>query len=245
MGFLDRILGRPPTFPLGTLADGTHHPVAKELLKEIKRRLERAPIHPAVRLQRLSRGLMAHQGGIVLRIDFLEVDEQQLHAHIVTSIANHKSPRDLQQLDACIVGRGARAEAIGQAAEIWVVGVAAPLFSLITGREQLGARHFTGAEPWGVPGRHGWIGQTISRGTRPFDEEVEESLGLFAYDGYPEDKQLHLVKVTLQGLKGKWKRYLEIDGHAGMHVDEDWECGVPAPEAGFILNLFALFFWES
>src|SRR5690606_1932024 len=115
MGLLDRILGRPPS---GTLPDGSHHPVAEALRKEIKRRLEHAPIRPAARLRRVSRGLMTLLGSIGITIDYLEVEEEKIHAHVVTSIANYKSPRDVHLLDACVFGRGTETEAVAQAAEI-------------------------------------------------------------------------------------------------------------------------------
>lgn len=63
----------------------------------------------------------------------------------------------------------------------------------------------------------------------------------FRFDGYPRDGRRHLVKATLVGREGRWTRHLEIDGHTGTHIDEDWRGGLPGPHSPVVCVRFAVF----
>jgi hypothetical protein len=162
------------------------------------------------------------------------------HVHVELRVRNSD-----RALEACVVGVGsARAEALSAAAHSWVLLVAAPLLSLVHTRPLLDAEHFTGEQPWGVPDRHGFVGPASARGD--VDSIEMGSLGSAPFftgaDELAGDGRLHLVKSIVTNVDGKWKRTLELDGHAATRIDDDYQLGIKAPERFAICTRFAVFF---
>jgi hypothetical protein len=152
------------------------------------------------------------------------------------------------KLEACIVGVGSqRHAALADVARNWVTLVGPPVLSVLHARPVLEAAHFAGQEAWGVPRGHGFLGPLAGRGIEgvlDLEALLEEPLFTGAVELAP-DGLLHLVKVTLNVTEGpRWRRNLEIDGHAAARADDDWNLGTPAPPTQVICTRFAVF-WRA
>jgi hypothetical protein len=161
------------------------------------------------------------------------------HCHVTAEIGK---PGD--SLDACVVGvHPERSSALADAARVWVDLVAGPILSLVHARPVLGAAHFDGNDPTGVPGAHGFVGPMGWRWVSP--EEAPNfggELSLFDYASQmAPPSTLHIAKATLTACgESGWRRNLEIDGHAATHEDDRFGPHVPAPPQG-IGARFAVF----
>ncbi len=174
-----------------------------------------------------------------------------VHAHVLTTLHEH----DDEVLDACLFGMGEeRDAALGQAAVIWITGVAGPIKSFIDNRPvcmtcQAGVQGGDASEgysqgDYGLPGLRAYVGPSISRGFT--DERVQSAIDdtkpwfRFAAES-AAPRRVHLAKVCIVS-KGKdgWRRELEIDGHDVSHHDPDWSAGIRGPDFGY-LTRFAVF----
>jgi hypothetical protein len=172
-------------------------------------------------------------------------DEQpgQLHAHVTSWLPNSSAPEGRDELEACVMGFGDTPDdALQEAAGIWLRVVGAPILSCIVARPLLAADHFDGREEWGIPGGHGFVGPFVVRGeSAAIDLNALAASPAFKFDGYPADGRPHLAKVTLGAFAGRWQRTIEIDGHACLVSEEDWD-GMPAPSSPVMCTRFAVFF---
>ena len=194
--------------------------------------------------------LSAFDGQITVEAPLVEFEESQLHSHIIVYIKGRENSERTQTLEACLVGIGkSLEEAINEAAELWLQLVGAPILSFLSGRPVLWADHFEGNEEWGVPGGHGFVGPVGARGfTENIDfDELHDQVSvarLFAYDRYPRDGHLHIVKVTLLLRNENWERHIEIDGHKQSFIDDEWN-EIPPTGGMAIFTRFAIFFFEK
>ncbi len=133
---------------------------------------------------------------------------------------------------------------MANAAQTWLRCVAPLFLSLIHARPVLQANHFTGKEDWGVRGFDGFVGPVAVRlGEGSLD--AKELVAAPFFSGAEElmsKGTLHLVKATLDTLKGRWKRSLEIDGHGSSRIEEDYSLGLPVPASPEICTRFAVCF---
>jgi hypothetical protein len=178
-------------------------------------------------------------------------DGKVVHAHVLTTLHDY----DDEALDACLIGMGGdRAAALGEAALIWITGVAGPIKSFIDNKPvcmtcQAGVADGDPSQgysrgDYGLPGLRAYVGPSFSRGFS--DERVSSALDdtkpwfRFAAEA-AAPRRVHLAKATILS-KGKegWSRQLEIDGHDVSHQDPDWPAGVPGPAFGY-LTRFAVF----
>jgi hypothetical protein len=184
---------------------------------------------------------------VAIAIEQRDTPEGRVHAHIIAKVPGTPSGGPLA-FDACVVGFGASVEAaIDQAIDTWFISAGAPLFSCVVRQPVLAADHFEGHEPWGVPGGHGFVGPFCVRDFGSTDHGIDmEALAVsnaFGFAGYPRDGKPHLVKAVLASEHGRWKRFLEIDGHELSHADEDWPLGIPAPEHPTVCFRFAIVYF--
>lgn len=243
MGFLQRLFGIAP--PVEEIPPRVNVESARiRLLQLIKDKLLSCgePVVSEVQFEFEGKQLMACNRRLIVMAEVIDIEADRIHGHVFAGLPNPKAPQGADWLDACVFGSGPSGVAIEQAAEIWLHCVAAPILSCLSGQPVMAADHFGGAEPWGVPDRHGFVGPFFVRGDAgAVDMDALAECDAFRFDGYPDDTRLHLVKVVLQGGNRKWKRNLEIDGHAITHEDEDWSCSLPAPAAPVVGVRFAVF----
>jgi hypothetical protein len=187
-------------------------------------------------------GIELHKGAVRLELGLSEWvgRARQLHVHVLTRMIGSEAET---VLESCVIGMGADEDAAAaQAAKIWLSLAGAPIFSLLDGAEVMSADHFSGDEPWGVPGAHGFVGPVMVRGGDPDMESLAVApwfaavpeLFPGAFDGGP-----HLVKATwVSGVGGGLT--LELDGHAGVgRVEVDW---ASASQTRILGTRYALFF---
>ena len=166
------------------------------------------------------------------------------HAHVIVETDRP----DIDRIETCAIGIGAeRNAALADLASNWVTLAAPPILSLLHDRPVLGANRFRGEEVWGVLGRHGFVGPVGGRevrGAMKLEDIAQAPLFILA-DELTADGNVHLVKVTLQGVEGgPWQRTLETDGHAASHTDDDWSFG-PALAGSALCTRFAIFYRVS
>jgi hypothetical protein len=174
-----------------------------------------------------------------------------VHAHLLTALHEYED----EVLDACLFGMGdARAAALGEAAVIWITGVAGPIKSFLDNKPvcmtcQAGVADGDPATgysrgDYGLPGLRAYVGPSFSRG---FDDgrvqsALDDSKPWFRFAAESAaPRRVHLAKASIIS-KGKegWSRDLEIDGHDVAHHDPDWPAGVRGPAFGY-LTRFAVF----
>ncbi|HXG09393.1 MAG TPA: hypothetical protein VNK04_06355 [Gemmataceae bacterium] len=174
-----------------------------------------------------------------------------VHAHVLTTLHEY----DDEVLDACLMGLGKNAKAaLGEAALIWITGVAGPIKSFLDNKPvcmtcQAGVAGGDAAQGYspdnyGLPGLRAYVGPAFARGFN--DSRVQAALDgtkpwfRFAAES-AAPRRVHLAKATVVS-KGKegWSRELEVDGHDVSHHDPDWPAGVRGPDFGY-LTRFAVF----
>lgn len=163
-----------------------------------------------------------------------------VHAHLLARLG--RGP--YLPLEACIVAMSTGDIGAREVARNWLVLAGAPILSLLFAKTMLDADHFAGAEPWGVPGRHGFVGPA---GVRAHNGAVDiDEVGTASFfDGAEQlvsDALPHIVKATVTSTDGRWARTLEIDGHGPTRVDDDWPLGLPPPSTFALCTRFAVFF---
>lgn len=199
--------------------------------------------------------LQLFDGRVTLRGKLLDAGRAAgpgvVHAHVLTTLHEY----DDEVLDACLFGMGADREgALGQAAAIWITGVAGPIKSFLDNKPvcmtcQAGvdggdvSKGYSQGD-YGLPGLRAYVGPSISRGfdaerVQPAMDDTKPWFRFAAESAAP--RRVHLAKVSIVS-KGKdgWRRELEIDGHDVAHQDPDWPAGVRAPDFGY-LTRFAVF----
>lgn len=237
MGLFGRIFGSRRDSPEsldGSLDTRLLHHVGQQLLAS------GVPLAAGVTL--FGRQLVSPGGRFAVTVEVREATAERVHAHVVTWLPDPAAPGGATALDACVMGLGPSADAVEQAAGLWLRLAGAPVLSYLSGQPVLDADHFGGDEPWGVPGGHGFVGPFMARGEAGAVDLAELAQSeAFRFAGYPRDGRRHLVKVTLLGGDGRWTRYLEIDGHDATQVDEDWRGGLPSPRSPVVCVRFAVF----
>ena len=130
-----------------------------------------------------------------------------VHAHVLTTLHEH----DDEVLDACLFGIGEdREAALGQAAVIWISGVAGPIKSFIDNKPvcmtcQAGVAGGDASEgysqsDYGLPGLRAYVGPSISRG---FDDErvrsaIDDTKPWFRFAAESAaPRRVHLAKATV------------------------------------------------
>jgi hypothetical protein len=204
--------------------------------------------------RRMDDTLQLFDGRVTLRAQLKDAGpsagDRGVHAHVLTTLHEH----DDEVLDACLFGLGDdREAALGQAAVIWIAGVAGPIKSFIDNKPvcmtcQAGvaggdASKGHSQSDYGLPGLRAYVGPGFSRG---LDGRVQSAIDdtkpwfRFAAES-AAPRRVHLAKATVisEGKKG-WHRELEIDGHDVSYFDPDWPAGVRGPDFGY-LTRFAVF----
>jgi hypothetical protein len=194
-------------------------------------------------------------GRVTLRAEVKDDDPSAtgnaVHAHVLTTL--HEYDGDV--LDACLLGIGdGREAALGEAALVWMTGVAGPIRSFLddkpvcmTCRAGVAGGDASKGQSrgdYGLPGLRAYVGPSFARG---FDDgDVQSALDdtrpwfRFAAES-AAPRRVHLAKAFLTSKgAGGWSRALEVDGHDVAHHDSDWPAGVRGPDAGF-LTRFAVF----
>ena len=168
-------------------------------------------------------------------------------AHVHVIVESEQTELMNGSLDACVLGIDAdRQEALKNAASNWFTAAAGPVFSLFHARPVLNAQHFSGEEPWGVSGTHGFAGPLIVRFES--DEALvtklfEQPLFQFAPEMAPPGV-IHLAKATLNVNSNRWCRTIEVDGHAATYRDDAWNADAPVPKQ-IIASRFATFHYAD
>jgi hypothetical protein len=205
--------------------------------------------------RRAEEALQLFDGRVTLRAELRDAGpsagDRGVHAHVFTTLHEH----DNELLDACLFGMGEdREAALGQAAVIWLTGVAGPIKSFLDNKPvcmtcQAGVEGGDASEgysqsDYGLSGLRAYVGPSISRWFE--DERVQSAVDdtkpwfRFAAES-AAPRRVHLAKATIVS-KGKdgWSRDLEIDGHDVSHHDPDWPAGVRGPDFGYVTR-FAVF----
>jgi hypothetical protein len=199
--------------------------------------------------------LRLFDGRVTLRAELREGGTPALdgvvHAHVFATLHEH----DDELLDACVIGVGDdRDPALGQAAAIWMTGVAGPIKSFLDNKPvcmtcQAGV---TGGDisngfcesDFGLPGLRAFVGPSISRGFSDdrIPSAIDETKPWFRFAAESAaPRRVHLAKATITSSgKDGWRRELEVDGHDVSHHDPDWPAGVKTTECGY-LTRFAVF----
>ncbi|MEZ6070065.1 MAG: DUF6348 family protein [Pirellulales bacterium] len=193
-------------------------------------------------------------GRVTLRAEVREYESartQSAHVHVLTTLHEH----DDEVLDACVVGIGDhRAEALEQAAVLWITGVAGPIKSFLddkpicmtckAGMENGNAAQGYVKGDFGLPDLTAYVGPTWARGNQ--DEAVfaalDDDAPWFRYAAESvAPRRIHIAKsmVISQGDAG-WRRELEIDGHDVAHVDPCWHVDLRGPRFGYLVR-YAVF----
>lgn len=188
--------------------------------------------------------LAAYDGQILLQAEVRSdpgYHPSIVHCHVIARIGRTSFS---DPLDACVMGiDDDRRQGLAKAGQNWVGCVGSTLFSLLHARAVMNANHFDGADPWGVPGCHGFVGPFFGYGIKdPTVFTPIMNAGLFdCAAAMAPPGIIHLAKAVLEakGPKG-WKRTLEIDGHLACFEEDPWHCGIPAPLA-VIASQFAVF----
>jgi hypothetical protein len=173
-----------------------------------------------------------------------------VHAHIFSTLHEH----DDEVLDACLFGMGEdRQASLGQAAVVWMTGVAGPIKSFLDNKPVCmtcqagvqGGDASKGYSPsdYGLHGLRAYVGPAFFRGFGDKKDypAVDDTKPWFRYAAESAaPRRVHLAKASVWS-KGKegWSRELEIDGHDVSHVDADWPAEV-RPDFGYMTR-FAVF----
>ncbi len=198
--------------------------------------------------------LQLFDGRVTLRAELKDAGpstpDTAVHAHVLTTLPEYED----EVLDACLFGMGDdRQASLGQAAVIWITGVAGPIRSFLDNKPvcmtcQAGVEGGNVSEgycpsDYGLPGLRANVGPSISRGVderiRSVIDDTKPWFRFAAESAAP--RTVHLAKATIVS-KGKngWYRELEIDGHDVSYHDPDWPVGVRGPDFGY-LTRFAVF----
>jgi hypothetical protein len=173
-----------------------------------------------------------------------------VHAHVFATLHEHED----EELNACLVGMGPdRRAALGQAAAIWMTGVAGPIKSFMDNRPvcmtcQAGVQGGDVSKgysrgDYGLSGLRAYVGPSISRGfnDKPVDTHGDDTKPWFRFAAESAaPRRVHLAKATVLSGKEGWRRDLEIDGHDVSYHDADWPAGVKAAGIGYMTR-FAVF----
>ncbi len=161
-----------------------------------------------------------------------------LHAHVISEVGGSPSAR----LDACVVGVDKDSEAgVADWARTFVGLALPPIASYLPGGTHPRASAFHGTEPWGVAGRRGFVGAAGMRWGK--DVEPFAKAPLFAdvtsLQGFPSDDGPHLIKVTLDGHDGTWRRWVELDSDVKLAEGLPWK-GLPPPASPVVVVRYAV-----
>jgi hypothetical protein len=144
---------KPPGPPLPVVASeqGNRSPLVSEVASAL------ATVDPPIGPVEQSRdGLALRNGTLLLSVSERSAGANILHVHIMEANGN---------FDACVVGGGAnRGERTAQVARVFRDIAFPVLWSHVHREALLGARLFTGSEPWGVVGYRGFVGPVMVRG---------------------------------------------------------------------------------
>jgi hypothetical protein len=198
--------------------------------------------------------LQLFDGRVTLRAELRESGQAiagMVHAHVLTTLHEH----DDEVLDACLVGIGNNREAaLGQAAVLWITGVAGPIRSFLDNKPvcmtcQAGVHGGNAAQgysrgDYGLPGLRAYVGPSFARafGNHRAPSAPDDTKPWFRFAAESAaPRRVHLAKATIVA-KGKegWVRELEVDGHDVSHVDPDWPAEARGREIGY-LTRFAVF----
>lgn len=178
-------------------------------------------------------------------------DSGVAHCHVFTQLHEY----DDEVLDACIFGMAEDLEgALGQAAGLWISGVAGPIRSFLDNKPVCmtcqagveGGDFSAGYAPgdYGLTGLRAYVGPSIARG---FDDselhaKLDDSKPWFQYAAESAaPRRVHLAKATILSQdSAMWTRELEIDGHEVAHHDPHWPAGVATSQPGYMTR-FAVF----
>lgn len=200
-------------------------------------------------------GLQLFDGRVTLRAEVKDPGPaaagKAIHAHVLTTL--HEC--DDEVLDACLFGIGADPEkALGEAAVIWITGVAGPIRSFLDNKPvcmtcQAGVADgdaSKGYSPgdYGLPGLRAYVGPSFARGFNDSHAQamLDDKKPWFRFAAESAaPRRVHLAKASIlsRGKEG-WSRELEIDGHDVSHRDPDWPAGVRGPDFGYLVR-FAVF----
>lgn len=174
-----------------------------------------------------------------------------VHAHVLTTLHEY----DDEVLDACLYGMGSDPEAaLGEAATVWITGVAGPIKSFLDGAPVcmtcragvVGGDASKGYArgDYGLPGLRAYVGPAFSRGfdDGPLQSAPDDTKPWFRFAAESAaPRRVHLAKASVisKGEEG-WSRDLEVDGHEVSHHDPDWPAGVRGSAFGY-LTRFAVF----
>ncbi|MBW3599775.1 MAG: hypothetical protein KY475_21210, partial [Planctomycetes bacterium] len=170
--------------------------------------------------RRSDEGLQLFDGRVTLRaeLDDAEPSDEKgmVHAHVLTTLHEH----DDEVLDACLFGMGeGREAALGQAAVIWMTGVAGPIKSFLDNKPvcmtcQAGVADgdpSQGYSPgdYGLPGLRAYVGPSIARGFDGDEERIQSALDdtkpWFRYAAESAaPRRTHLAKVTILCEDNRW-----------------------------------------
>jgi hypothetical protein len=188
--------------------------------------------------------LTAYDGQMVLRAEVHSDPSHHpsiAHCHLVARIGRTSFS---DPLDCCVLGIDAdRRRGLAKAGQNWVTIAGSAIFSLLHAKPVMGAVHFDGNDPWGVPGCHGFVGPAFGYGMRSEPDFTPFlNAGVFDYAAAMAPPGIvHIAKAILEarGDQG-WSRTLEIDGHLARFEEKNWSREIPAPPAG-VASQFAVF----
>jgi hypothetical protein len=222
------------------------------LLEELYRILQELEPEIVGELEMHENRVTALGGRISFAADVLQDEEGHsslAHCHIVAELPMVAASENgyAEKLDACVVGINEdRKEALLGAVANWAATACAPIFSLLLGREVMGATYFDGSDDFGIAGCCGYAGVMMCRAYETsFDLAPFQSQKLFdGADTMAPPATNHLAKVTLQASgDGRWIRNLEVDGHLAAYADELPESGDLASQG--VIVQFATFHYNN
>ncbi len=195
--------------------------------------------------RRVEDTLQLFDGRVTLRVVLEDDGENErdgrVHAHVLARLCEYD-----EELDACVVGLGEdRESSLGEAAVIWITGVAGPIKSFLDNKPVCSAcpADANGFD-FGFLGVTAFVGASIGRGID--DEQVQAALDgrkpWFRYAAAAASpRSVHLAKATIAS-RGKdgWCRDLEVDGHEVAYKDASWPAGIHGPDVGYLVR-FAVF----
>lgn len=181
-------------------------------------------------------------GAVTIRSSILKQEGQHpslAHCHIRVSLSGDSE----DPLDFCVVGVNSdRKAALEEAASSWMQAGCNLVLSYMHGRPVLDAYFDENGEELGIQNSQVYVGNQMERLNSPSDLSNISQVPLFRYasEMAPPGK-FHLAKAVLEATgNGKWKRTIEIDGHCGSYMDDEWTL-LPAPNNFGTVSAFALF----